>query len=95
MRFAVVGTNFISDNFADAVKKLSGVSITAVYSRAEETGTHFAKKHRIENVFTSYEQMLGSHCFDAVYVASPTLLHCEHTIKALEFGYHVLCEKMM
>jgi predicted dehydrogenase len=96
MNFAVIGTNFISDNFADAVKKTDGAKITAVYSRAEKTGSDFAEKHGGEiKIFTSYERMLSEGGFDAVYVASPTVLHAIHSIKALESGYHVLCEKMM
>ncbi len=95
MKFAVIGTNFVSDYFADAVGRLSFAEISAVYSRKEETGSAFADKYGIKSVFTSYEEMLSSHAFDAVYVASPTLLHCEHSVKALECGYHVLCEKMM
>jgi len=95
MRFAVVGTNFISDNFADAVSKVDAASITAVYSRAKETGENFSNRHSVKNVFTDYREMLSSKLFDAVYVASPTLLHTEHSTLALESGYNVLCEKML
>ncbi len=95
MKFAVIGTNFISDNFADAVKRISNAEITAVYSRAAETGNSFAEKHGIPKVYNDYSLMLSSGDFDAVYVASPTLLHPEHSVKAMKSGYHVLCEKMM
>lgn len=95
MRFAVIGTNFISDNFADAINSIKDAEITAVYSRSGHTGEIFAEKHGVPSVYTSYKEMLLSSSFDAVYVASPTLLHPEHSIMAMNFGYHVLCEKMM
>lgn len=95
IRFAIVGTNFISDSFAIAVRSVPCAEITAVYSRKRDTGAAFADKYAIKHVFTDYKEMLDSHLFDAVYVASPTLLHPEHAITALECGYHVLCEKMI
>lgn len=94
LKFGVVGTNFISDWFMEAVGKVDGVRVTAVYSRGRETGDAFAKKHNIENVYTDYGKMLESD-IDAVYVASPTYLHCEHSLRAMDCGKHVLCEKMM
>ena len=95
MRFAVIGTNFISDNFAEAVKDVENAEITAVYSRQKATGVAFADRHGIKQVFNDYEEMLSRGGFDAVYVASPTLLHEKHSVLAMEAGYHVLCEKMM
>ncbi len=95
MRFAVIGTNFISGLFADAVSRISNIDKVAVYSRKEESGKAFASKHEIGKVYTDYDEMLACGGFDAVYVASPTLLHPEHSVKALSLGYHVLCEKMM
>lgn len=95
MKFAVIGTNFISDNFADAIKTVGKHEITAVYSRGKETGEAFSRKHGIERSFTDYREMLSAGGFDAVYVASPTLFHAEHSMLAMESGYHVLCEKMM
>lgn len=95
MKFAIIGTNFISDSFVEAAKRLPDLKITAVYSRAKETGEAFASKHGIEKAYCDYDRMLEEGGFDAVYVASPTLLHAEHSVKAMEAGYHVLCEKMM
>ncbi|GAA4886173.1 Gfo/Idh/MocA family oxidoreductase [Pseudonocardia benzenivorans] len=46
-------------------------------------------------VFASVEQMCASDGVDAVYVATPTHLHAEHTIAALRAGHHVIVEKPM
>lgn len=93
IRFLVVGTNFISDNFAEAAATLDNAEITAVYSRKSDTGMAFAQKHGIKTVYTDYNEALGAPDVDAVYVASPTFLHAEHSILAMRMGKHVLCEK--
>lgn len=95
MKFAVVGTNFISDRFAEACEGLENAKIEAVYSRKRDTGEAFAKKHSIPYVYTDYEEMLKSANTDAVYIASPTMLHKEHSILAMRYGKAVLCEKMI
>lgn len=95
LRFAVVGTNFISDNFAQAVSRSEKAEIGAVYSRKIDTGTAFAAKYGIKKVYTDYEKMLSDEDIDAVYVASPHICHAEQTARALDAGKHVLCEKMI
>lgn len=94
MKIGIVGTNFISDWFCEAGGEVSGVEITAVYSRAEETGAALADRWGIGSVYTDYEAMLKSD-IDAVYIASPTFMHESQAIRAMERGKHVLCEKMM
>ncbi len=93
IRISIVGTNFISDRLAEAAALVDGVEITAVYSRKSDTGAAFAAKHGIKTVFADYSEMLASADIDAVYVASPTFLHRDHTVAALAAGKHVLCEK--
>ena len=95
VRFAIVGTNFISDRFVEAVRETECAEVNAVFSRKEETASLFADKHGIEKRYTDYDLMLSDPDLDAVYVASPTLCHKDHTIAALKAGKHVLCEKMI
>ena len=95
MRFAIVGTNFISDKFCDAARRVAGAETVAVYSRAESTGRTFAEKHGIKRVYVDYGEMLRDGEIDAVYIASPTMCHAEQTVAALNAGKNVLCEKMI
>ena len=93
IRFGFIGTNFISDSVADAIKEMPFCSIGAVYSRAQETADNFAKKHGIAHTFTDMEEFLSCGEIDAVYIASPNFLHAEQSIAALSHGLNVLCEK--
>lgn len=45
--------------------------------------------------YTDYETMLREGGFDIVDICLPTFLHAEYTVRALEHGYHVFCEKPM
>ncbi len=45
--------------------------------------------------YADYEELLGAGGFDAVDVCLPTYLHADYSIRALDAGYHVFCEKPM
>lgn len=93
LRVGIIGTNFIQDMFCEAAELVPEVEVVAVYSRKFDTGTAFAQKHGINDVFTTLDDMILSTNVDAVYVASPTLMHAEHAVRALNAGKHVICEK--
>lgn len=95
MNIAIVGTNFISDNFCRALDKVKGVKALAVFSRTEARGREFAEKHGIERIYSDFAAMLSDKDIDAVYVASPIFAHALQSVRAMESGKHVLCEKMM
>src|SRR4029079_3319383 len=54
---------------------------------------HSARGNGLPLAFGPYEEMRASDALDAVYVALPISLHAEWTVKALEAGKTVLCEK--
>lgn len=67
--------------------------VIAVASRDTDRAAAFAATHGIAQAFRSYEALLEAPDVDIVYIALPNHLHAEWSIRALEAGKHVLCEK--
>lgn len=93
VRFGVVGTGFICDEFMEAAALIPEFSLAAWYSRDQKRGEQSAAKYGAGAVITDLEELACSSLVDAVYIASPNSLHCEQSILMLEHGKHVLCEK--
>ena len=69
------------------------VSIQAVAARNRERAERFAARHRLPVIHSSYDALIQDPEIDALYNPLPNSLHAEWTIRALEAGKHVLCEK--
>lgn len=67
--------------------------LLAVASRTQESADAYAREKDIPRAYGSYEAMLADPEIDVVYNSLPNHLHAEWTIKAVEAGKHVLCEK--
>jgi predicted dehydrogenase len=68
-------------------------AVVAVAARDPQRARAFAAKHGIGRVHPTYDALLADADIDAIYNPLPNSLHCEWTIRALEAGKHVLCEK--
>ena len=93
VRFGIIGTNFITETFLEGAALCPEFKLEAVYSRTLERGREFGEKYGAPHIFTDLDEMIESGKIDAVYIASPTSLHHRHTLKFLEAGIGVLCEK--
>ncbi|MEC0281488.1 Gfo/Idh/MocA family protein [Terribacillus saccharophilus] len=93
IRFGIVGTNWITERFIAAGRQHGDFKVIAVYSRSEEKGQAFTKKHQLQLAFTDINEMAEHDDIDAVYIASPNALHAEQALLFIENGKHVLCEK--
>jgi xylose dehydrogenase (NAD/NADP) len=69
--------------------------IVAVASRSAGRAEAFAREHGLERAHGSYEALLADPDVDAVYNPLPNSMHVDWSIRALEAGKHVLCEKPM
>jgi len=69
--------------------------VVAVASRDGERAQDYAEQFGIPRAHGSYEALLADPEVEAVYVSLPNALHVDWTVRALEAGKHVLCEKPM
>jgi predicted dehydrogenase len=70
-----------------------GVVCAAIAARDASRARAFASKHHIPKVHETYETLLADDDLDAIYNPLPNGLHGVWTLRALEAGKHVLCEK--
>ena len=69
------------------------VDLVAVASRERARAEAYAREWEIPQAYGSYEELLADAEVEAVYISLPNTLHAEWSIRALEAGKHVLCEK--
>lgn len=77
----------------EPAQSIAGAEVVCVGARSLAGAQAFAAAHGIASAHEGYAQVVASPEVDLVYVALPTSLHAEWTIRAAEAGKHVLCEK--
>ncbi len=93
VRWGIIGPGRIAPRLVRAVGASARGELVAVASRDAGRAAAFAADHAIPRSFGSYDALLAADEVDVVYVSLPNHLHAEWTIRALEAGKHVLCEK--
>ncbi len=92
VKYGVIGSGWIAEEFVKGAQKVDGMCFAAMYSRTYEKGKEFAEKFGYDRIYTDINEFAESD-IDAVYIASPNLLHYEQSKLMLQKGKHVLCEK--
>jgi predicted dehydrogenase len=69
------------------------VELRAVASRDRARADAYAREWEIPVAYGSYEELLADPEIEALYISLPNTMHAEWSIKAVEAGKHVLCEK--
>ena len=92
LRWGVLGTGMIAGKLATDLKHTPTGIHVASGSRLQETADLFAAKHGGRGI-AGYEALINDPDVDAVYISLPNGLHAEWSIKAMEAGKDVLCEK--
>jgi len=93
MKLGIVSTADINRKVIPGARESPQVELLAVASRTQERAEEYAREWEIPRAYGSYEALLEDGDVDAVYISLPNTLHVEWSIRALEAGKHVLCEK--
>ena len=93
MRLGILSTARINRLLLAGAGRTDRVEVTAVASRERSRAESYAREHGIERAYTSYEELLEDRSLDAVYIPLPNSMHVDWSVRALEAGKHVLCEK--
>lgn len=93
LRLGILGAVNIARQFAAAARGLASLEITGVAARDPARARAFAEEFGIRATYPSYEALLADPAIDAAYVPLPNTLHAEWSIRSLDAGKHVLCEK--
>jgi predicted dehydrogenase len=93
IRWGILGTGWIANEFAQAVRSLPDAELVAVGSRTPESARAFAESYRIPHRHASYESLAQDPEVEVVYVATPNPFHEDHAMLCLAAGKAVLCEK--
>jgi UDP-N-acetyl-2-amino-2-deoxyglucuronate dehydrogenase len=92
IKVGILGSGNISDTHARAALAISGVEIVAVQGRTMAKAAQVAERYG-GRAFDDLSQFLDVRPMDAVLIGSPSGLHAQHGIAAVERGLHVLVEK--
>ena len=94
IKWGVLGTAYIFErDTARGMKLAQNCEMTAIAGRSMEKAQRFKEKYGFRKAYGSYEELLEDPEIEAVYIPLPNTMHYEWTIKALQHGKHVLCEK--
>ncbi len=94
VRWGILSTaNIGTGKVIPAMQQAQHVAVTGIASRDKERAREVADGLGIDKAHGSYEDLLADPTIDAVYIPLPNHMHVEWSIKALEAGKHVLCEK--
>ncbi len=88
-----MSTANINRLFITGARQADDVRILAVASRDRTRAESYAREWGIERAHGSYDSLLADPDVEVVYISLPNSFHIEWTVKALEAGKHVLCEK--
>ena len=93
VKWGIISTADINRKVIPGAHASDKIDLVAVASRDQVRAEEYAREWEIPRAFGSYDELLADPELEAVYISLPNTLHCEWSIRALEAGKHVLCEK--
>ena len=89
------GANFAANHMAPAIHAAKSARLAGLATSSAEKAARFTSFAPDCAVFDSYDALLASSEIEAVYIPLPNHMHVDWSLKAIEAGKHVLCEKPM
>jgi predicted dehydrogenase len=93
LRWGFLSTARINDALFNPLRLSKRNQLLAVSSRSPDKAEAYARKNKIKRAYGSYQDLLADPEVDVIYNPLPNHMHAEWTIKAVQAGKHVLCEK--
>jgi predicted dehydrogenase len=94
VRVGVIGTSWYTDFMHyPAIQSHPQAELVAICGRNQQRAKEIAGKYGDPDTFSDYQEMIQDGDLEAIIISTPTDLHYEMTMFALDAGLHVLCEK--
>jgi predicted dehydrogenase len=93
VRWGLLSTARINQAILNGAAQSERTEIVAIASRDQARAEEYARAHALERAHGSYEALLEDADIDVVYISLPNSMHVDWSVRALEAGKHVLCEK--
>ena len=93
VKWGIISTADINRKVIPGAHASDQIELVAVASRDQKRADEYAQQWDIPRAFGTYEALLADPEIEAVYISLPNTMHCDWSVRALEAGKHVLCEK--
>jgi D-xylose 1-dehydrogenase (NADP+, D-xylono-1,5-lactone-forming) len=93
LRWGILGAGRIVTKLGEAFRLVQGAKLCAIASRELERAKSRAAEFDIAKAYVDYQALLDDPDVDIIFNTLHNGLHCEWSIRAIEAGKHVLCEK--
>jgi predicted dehydrogenase len=91
--FAIIGCGMIAPRHATHIQRLG--NLRAVCDTDAGKANEFAERFSC-TAYTNLDELLSAEsALDVISICTPNSLHADQTVRALQAGFHVLCEKPM
>jgi predicted dehydrogenase len=93
LRVGMVGAGSWATKHLDAWKQNEDAAVTAIWNRPKSKAEKRADEYGIPTVYADLDELIGRDDVDVISISMPHNLHYSISLKAIEGGKHVFCEK--